>query len=65
MPFGVVNGVGRWMGVLGGGGDRRRGSGSFGDFVAQLCESDAFFPNYVRTDLFMLCVVFVRVTVSK
>jgi len=30
MPFRVVNGVGRDMGVLDWGGDRRRGRGSFG-----------------------------------
>jgi len=29
MPFGMVSGVGRRMGVLDGGGDRRRGKGSF------------------------------------
>jgi len=30
MPFGVVSGVGRGMGVLDGGGDRQKGCGSFG-----------------------------------
>ena len=30
MPFGVVNGVGRGMGVLDGGGDRRREGAVFG-----------------------------------
>jgi len=30
MPFGVVSGVGRGMGVLDGGGYRRRGQGNFG-----------------------------------
>jgi len=30
MPFRVVSGVGRGMGVLDGGGDRRRGRGSLG-----------------------------------
>jgi len=30
MPFGVVSGVGRLMGVLDGAGNRGRGSGSFG-----------------------------------
>ena len=30
MPFGVVSGVGRGMGVLDKGGYRRRGKGSFG-----------------------------------
>ena len=57
MPFGIVSGVGRGMGVLDGGGDRRKKRDSFGaesgrpvvtygDFVARLCESDALFPNY-------------------
>jgi len=50
MPFGMVSGVGRVMGVLDGGGEHQRGRGSFGinlgcptvtngDFVAQLCGS--------------------------
>jgi len=50
MSLGMVSGVGRGMGILDGGGDRRRGRGSFGrefrvpiltdgDFVAQLCGS--------------------------
>ena len=50
MPFGVVSGIDRGMGVLDGGGDRRRKRGSFGvnvgrpvvtkgDFVASLCAS--------------------------
>jgi len=30
MPFGVMSGVGRGMGVLDGSGDRRRERGSFG-----------------------------------
>ena len=30
MPFGMVSGVGRGMGVLDGGRDRRRGRGRFG-----------------------------------
>ena len=57
MPFGVVSGVGRGMSVLDGVGDRPRERNSFGvnlgrtivtngDFVAQLWESDALFPNY-------------------
>ena len=38
MPFGVVSGVGRGMGVLDVGGDRQRGSGSFdGKFGASHC----------------------------
>jgi len=53
----MVSGVGRGMGVLDGGGNRRRGRSSFGvnlgrpvitngDSVAQLRESDALFPSY-------------------
>ena len=30
MPLRVVSGVGRWMGVLDGGGDRQKGSGILG-----------------------------------
>ena len=30
MPFGMVSGIGRGMGVLDGGSDRRRGRSSFG-----------------------------------
>jgi len=38
MPFEVVNGVGRGMGVLDEGGDRRTGRGSFGsEFGASHC----------------------------
>jgi len=56
MPFGVVRGVGRGMGVLDGGGDRRRGKGSFGgEFGASHCNQwglcDALFSNYFE-DLF-------------
>jgi len=57
MPFGMVSGVGRGMGVLDGGSNRRRGKGSFGvnlgrpivtngDSAAELCESDVLFPNH-------------------
>ena len=51
MPFGVVRGVGRGTGVLDGGGDRRRGRGSFRDeFGASHCKqwglNDALFSNY-------------------
>ena len=64
MPFGLVSRVGRGMGVtLDGGGDRRRERAVLvvnlgrpivtkGDFVAQLCESDALFPNYFWGGLF-------------
>ena len=62
MPYGVVSGVGQGMDVLDMGGDRRRRRGSFevnlgspivtnGEFVAQLCASDALFPNYSQQDL--------------
>jgi len=38
MPFGMVSGVGRGMGVLDGSGDGRRGRGSFGgEFEASHC----------------------------
>ena len=51
MPFGVVRGVGRGMGVLDGGGDRRRGKGSSGGkYGASHCNQwglcDALFSNY-------------------
>ena len=40
MPFGVVNGIGREMGVLDGCCDRRRGRGSFGgEFGASHCDA--------------------------
>jgi len=39
MPFGMVSGVGRRMGVLDGGGDRRRERGNFGgEFGALHCK---------------------------
>jgi len=43
MPFGVVRGVGRGTGVLDGGGDRRRGRGSFGvNFGRTIVTNGAF-----------------------
>ena len=56
MPFGVVRGVGRGMGVLDGGGDRQRGRSSFGgEYGASHCNQwglcDALFSNYFE-DLF-------------
>jgi len=60
MPFGVVSGVTRGIGVLDGGGDRRRRRGSFGgEFGAAHCNQlglggDALFPNYIGEDLFSL-----------
>ena len=43
MPFGMARGVGRGMGVLDGGADRRRGRGSFGgEFGASHCNQWAF-----------------------
>jgi len=61
MPFRMVSGVGRGMGIRWGSG-RRRGRGSFrvklgrpiatnGDFVAWICESDALFPNDFGEDV--------------
>jgi len=51
MPFEVVNGVDRRMGVLNGDGDRRRGRGSFGgEFGRPIVTNGAFatrlFSNY-------------------
>jgi len=37
IPFGVMSGVGRGMGVLDGGGDRRREGHFWGEFVASHC----------------------------
>ena len=49
MPFGVVSGVGRGTGVLDGGGDRRRGRGSFGgEFWASHCNQWGFCCIVVR-----------------
>jgi len=49
VPFGVVSGVDRGMGVLDGGGDRRRRRGSFGgEFGASHCiQWGAFFRRCV------------------
>jgi len=50
MPFGVVSEIGRGMGVLDWGGDRRMGRGSLGVNVGRLTvtdrDGDALFPNY-------------------
>jgi len=51
MLFGMVSAVGRGTGVLDGGGDRRKGRGSFGgEFGASHCNQwgtcDALFSNY-------------------
>ena len=58
MSFGVVNGVGRGMGVLDGGGDRRMGTASFWVNFRRLIvtngDGDALFPNYFVEDLFAL-----------
>jgi len=58
MPFGMVSGVGRGMGVLDGGCDRRRGRVSFGGkFGASHCNQRDFamrlFPNYSGQDLLL------------
>ena len=63
MPFGMVSGVGRGMGVLDFGGDRRRGRDRFGgEFGASHCNQwgicDALFSNYFQdllvSDIVML-----------
>jgi len=61
MPFGVVSGVDRGMGVLDKDGYRRTERGSFGGKhgashcnqwgLRSVCESDALFPNYSGKDL--------------
>jgi len=55
MPFGMVSGVSREMGVLDGSGDCGRGRGSFGgEFGASHCNQWDFatrlFPNYFGQD---------------
>jgi len=43
MPFWMVSGVGRGMGVFDGGGDHRRGRGSSGvNFIASVCNQWEF-----------------------
>jgi len=59
MPFWVVRGVGRGMGVLDGGGDHGRGRGSFvGEFRVSRCNQwglcDALFSNYFEDLLLLL-----------
>jgi len=66
MPFEMVRGVGRGMGVFDGGGDRRRGKGSFGDeFGTSHCNQwglcDALFSNYFE-DLFYFILYVLRAT---
>jgi len=52
MPFGVVRGVGRGMGVLDRGSDRQRERGSFGgEFGTCLC--DALFSNYFENSFYL------------
>jgi len=57
MPFGMVNGVGRRMGVLDGGGDRRREGAVLGVNGASHCNRCDFatqlFPDYFGQDLFI------------
>ena len=55
MPFGMVNGVGRGMGVLDGGGDRRRRRAVFGVNFERLIVTNVdlatqLFPNYFGQD---------------
>jgi len=57
MPFGMVSGVGRGMGVLDGGGDPRRGRGSIevnkgGRLTVTNGDGDALFTNYFGEDFF-------------
>ena len=58
MPFGVVRWVGRGMGVLDGGGDRRREGAVWGEFGASHCNSGDFatrlFTNYFGQNLLMV-----------
>ena len=50
MPFGMVSGVGRGMGVLVGGGDRRRERGSFGrPIVTNGAFATRLFSNYLSS----------------
>jgi len=54
MPFGVVSGICRGMGVLDGGSDRPRERGSFGVILGRPIltnkDGDALFPNYFWKD---------------
>jgi len=58
MPFGMVSGVGRGIGVLDGDGDRRRGRGSFGgEFGRPIVtngDCDAALPNLLLAVLVTL-----------
>jgi len=65
MRFGMVSGVGRRMGVLDGGGDRRRGRDSFGMNLGRPLvisgDGDAHLPNYFGEDLLCIyCICIVR-----
>jgi len=57
MPFGVVSGVGRGMGVLDGGGDRRRGRAPLGANVGRPIvtnrDGDALFPDFTSANSFI------------
>jgi len=56
MPFGMVRGVGQGMGVLDGGGDRRRGRGSFGVNVGRpIVTNRAFTTRSSQTTLRTCC----------
>jgi len=65
MPFGVASGVGRGKGVLNGGGDRRRGRGSFGVNWRPIVTSGAFatrlFSHYFE-DLFLFLTVPLKIS---
>ena len=55
MPFGVVRGVGRGIGVIDGGGDRRRERGSFGVNLGRPIVTDGAFA--MRSSQIILRIV--------
>jgi len=54
MPFEMVSGIDRGMGVLDGVVYLGRPIVTDGDFVAWLCESDTLFPDFSADELFCL-----------
>ena len=61
MPFGMVSGVGRWRGVLDGGGHRRREIGSFGgEFGASCCNQSGHSFVVVREQRALLKLLWGR-----
>jgi len=57
MPFGVVRGVGRWMGVSDGIGDRRRGRGSFGVNLGRPIVTNGAFATRSSQITLRTCVI--------